>query len=427
MSLNYQIIPCGNARVAFCHLPHVQSISVGLWFNVGARYETEQESGVFHFIEHMLFKGTKRRSAKMISELIEGHGGDINAFTSQENTCYYARIASRHLPLVMDVLFGMVCEPLFLPDEVEKERGVIEEEIRMYDDQPGAVASDVLDALIWPKHPLGRSVAGTLETVGRMNRSTILDYWKRHYTPNRLVISVAGNADLSTLLKLVQKNLTAAKCGKTKPNPNLKVKIAPSRAVSFQAIARPFKQAQLAIGFDALSKHDSRRYALRLLNVALGENMSSRLFQVLRERHGWAYSVQSAMSCLEDTGGLFVHVGLDKENVPKALQTIGKELNRLKEKQLSPKELKRAKDYAIGQFELSLEKPTSQMMRMGESLISYGKIDSPQVLIDALSRVSAQQIQTLAHDLIQPGKAHVVCVGPDIEDKWLKPAVTQFI
>ena len=426
-SPNYQIIPYNDTRIAFCALPHVQSVSLGLWFSAGARCETEQDSGVFHFIEHMLFKGTKRRTARMISELIEGHGGDINAFTSQESTCYYARIPSRHLPLALDVLFGMVCEPLFPADEFEKERGVIEEEIRMYDDQPGSVASDALDALIWPNHPLGRSVAGTLETVGKMKRSTLLDYWKRHYTPRQLVISVAGDADALSLVEQVRKQASFGKRAGSRPNPNPRAKTSTSKAVSFQAIERPFKQAHLAIGFDSVSRHDPRRYALRLLNVALGENMSSRLFQSLRERHGWAYSVQSGISCMHDTGALSIHVGLEKENVAKAIRATGKELHRLKEKPLSKRELQRAKDYAIGQFEISLEKPTTQMMRMGESLISYGKIEPPEVLIDSLNRVSAREIQKLARELIHPGRAHIVCVGPDINNTWLKPSALSFV
>jgi len=412
MAARYESFQMGGATVALCPMADLESVAVGLWFRVGGRYEKIRENGMAHFIEHMLFKGTRRRSARKISEVIEGRGGDINAFTSEELTCYYARMSARHFPLLVDVLFDMTRNSTFPADEFERERTVIQEEIRMYNDQPGSVAMDQLNMLLWPSHSLGRPITGTVESVGAISRADLCGFWKRYYHPANLVLTVAGRVNRPSVEKALEPWLgkTTSRLKPSTLGERAPKSPAPQRGI---ATARPVEQVSVAIGSYGLSRHDPRRHTMRLLSVLLGENMSSRLFQNLRERHGLAYSVQSSVSQFEETGAIYIQLGLEAGNVLKAVKLIRKEIVSLLQGKISRAELKRAKDYAIGQFQLNLETSTNHMFWMGEGIAAYRRIPSAEEVMKRFSGVQAEDISRLARDIFGKGRFYLSLVGPE--------------
>jgi predicted Zn-dependent peptidase len=401
-------------------MEHVESVSLGLWFRVGSRYEPAVLHGAAHFLEHMLFKGTKRRTSLQISESVESVGGDLNAFTTEEMTCYYARVGSDYLPQVLDVLFDMVQESVFSASEFERERGVIQEELRMYDDQPQVVVSELLQKRIWSKNSLGRPVAGTTTTIANLKRKELIGFWRKNYHPGSMVISLAGEIDVPCVMDLVKRlqsrPVDAAQSSRWNP-----VKPVLRKQVEIAAESRPVQQANLALGARGFSRQDPRRFAQKVLSVLLGENSSSRLFQSIREKHGLAYSVQSSITQFHETGAFAVQMGLDSGQVPAALKLLAKELQRTVKRPPTSGELQRAKDYAIGQLKLSLESTSNQMMWMGESMIGMGRIVQPREVIDSIRSVTAVEVQKIAADLFQPGRITLACISADLNEAQLKP------
>jgi len=400
-------------------MEHVESVSLGLWFRVGSRYESSKLHGAAHFLEHMLFKGTKRRSSLQISESVESVGGDLNAFTTEEMTCYYARVGSDYLPQVLDVLFDMVQESVFSAAEFERERGVIQEELRMYDDQPQVVVGELLQNRIWVRNSLGRPVAGTLKTIAKLQRSELVTFWKNNYHPGSMVISLAGEIDVPCVMNLV-KRLSSKPGGSARSSRWNPVNATGRRHVEVAAESRPVQQANLALGARGFSRQDARRFAQKVLSVLLGENSSSRLFQSIREKHGLAYSVQSSITQFHETGALSVQMGLDSAQVPAALKLLAKELQRTIKKRPTTGELQRAKDYAIGQLKLSLESTSNQMMWMGESMIGMGRIVQPREVVESLRAVTAAEVQRIAADLFRPGRITLACISADLKEAELK-------
>ncbi len=266
----------------------MRSVSAGLWVGVGGRHETQQECGMSHFIEHLLFKGTVQRNARQITADIEGLGGYINAFTTEDHTCYYARAASRHLPQLCEVLGDMFLHSQFAPREIEREREVIREEILSYRDQPEQHASDLLTETMWPSHPLGRPLTGTLETIGHFRRPQLRAFVREHYNARNTIAVVAGPVPHAQVVRMFKPILSKLPAGR---KPRFTRARNPARqALSVKAFTQETEQTHLAMGFHAFGRRDERRFALRLLSVLLGENMSSRLFQTLREQHGYCYS-----------------------------------------------------------------------------------------------------------------------------------------
>lgn len=417
--LQYQTLNIGRTPVLLYPMEHVESVSLGLWFRVGSRYEPAVLHGAAHFLEHMLFKGTRRRTSLQISESVESVGGDLNAFTTEEMTCYYARVGSDYLPQVLDVLFDMVQGSVFSAAEFERERGVIQEEIRMYDDQPQVVVNELLQKRIWSRNSLGRPVAGTLDTIANLKRRELIGFWKSNYHPGSMVISLAGEIDVPCVMDLV-KRLQSRPGGEGRSSRWSPVKPVHRRHVEVAAESRPVQQANLALGARGFSRQDPRRFAQKVLSVLLGENSSSRLFQSIREKHGLAYSVQSAITQFHETGALSVQVGLDSAQVPAALKLLAKEIRRTVEHRPSAGELQRAKDYAIGQLKLSLESTSNQMMWMGESVIGMGRIVHPREVIDSLRGVTAGEVQRIAADLFHPGRITLACISADLKEPELK-------
>ena len=281
------------AQLAVAQMPHVESVSVGFWLGVGGRQETRRQNGIFHFLEHMLFKGTTKRNAREISEAVEGVGGYMNAFTAEEMTCYYARASATHLDVVVDVLTDMLLRATFPAAEIERERGVIQEEIRMYEDQPSQLAQDMASALLWPNHPLGRPLLGTSEIVQRMKRRDLLNYRRKFYHSGNLCVTVAGKTDLAEVKELLRPLLRQFPTG---PRAMFAPVSRRQTAPRFEVARKAIEQTQFVVGLRGVSRHDPRRSAFRLMSVMLGENMSSRLFQNVREKHGLAYSIRDRKS-----------------------------------------------------------------------------------------------------------------------------------
>jgi predicted Zn-dependent peptidase len=399
-------------RVVTSRLPHVGSVSFGIWVGVGGRHEPNKLSGVSHFIEHMLFKGTPTRSSLQVSREIEGRGGHLNAFTQEESTCFYARVVTEQLSRSFDVLSDMVLNPSFDAKELEKERQVILEEMMMYRDQPHHLVHELLEGGLWPKHPLGRSLVGSERTIAGMSRDEMVGYKESRYIPSRIVCSFAGGVDHATCVEMVRnafeglarrRSVTMRKFDDSTP-------VGP-----LGAACKPIEQCQLALGFRVFGRSDLRRYPLKILSILLGENMSSRLFQVVRERHGLAYSVQSSSQLLTDTGSFVISAGLEKGSAVKTLRLILKELDRIRTRKVRTSELRMARDYAIGQLKLGLESTSPQMLWLGENFLSFGKFMDPAESVEALRKVTAEDVQDVAQEWLTSECASLGVVGPQAE------------
>ncbi len=394
-------------RVASVEMPNVESVAVGVWVGVGGRYEPKRLSGASHFIEHLLFKGTKTRSARDISQAIEGRGGYFNAFTQEESTCYYARISAEHMWRVFEILSDMYLHPRFAAADIDKERGVIIEEISMYKDQPQHLVQEVLGELLWTDHPLGRPLIGTEANIRGMSRERILEFKDRKYVPENTLVVAAGKVKAPEFVKHVEQRLGGLR--RRSPPDFVAVSRATGQA-AVRVVSKDIEQTHVALGVRLFGRRDSRRYALKLLSIILGENMSSRLFQVVRERNGLAYSIHSSAQLYEDTGVLDVQAGVDRDRIPKAVELILRELARLRETPVGAQELRRAKDYAGGQMRIGLESSSNQMMWTGETLTSYKKFIQPGEVLKRLEAVTAKDIQAVAGEVIRPRSLSVALV-----------------
>jgi predicted Zn-dependent peptidase len=395
--------------VATAEMPHMASVSLGIWVGVGSRYEPRELNGVCHFIEHMLFKGTKRRSPKEISESVEGIGGYLNAFTSEEFTCFHARAAADRFPDLLDVLGDMFLNSRFAPADIAKERDVIKEEVAMYRDQPQHQVQEILNATVWPGHPLGRSITGTNRSLNEIRRESLLTFLNRNYVTGSVVIAAAGKLEHRKVLKAVEHLSRRFKSGS---RPVFAPAISNQSEPRIRLITKKTEQTQIALGIRTCSRHDPRRHALRLLNAILGENMSSRLFQIIREDRGLAYSIYSTPSLFQDVGDLVISAGLDADNVPRTLQLIRRELRRCTESLPGAAELRRARDYVIGQTDLSLESTDNQMNWIGEQLLGYGKITTAVNYKRRLEKVTPVQIRSVARDFFRPDRMNLALISP---------------
>jgi predicted Zn-dependent peptidase len=404
----------GGVRVTTAEMPQMESVSVGIWVGVGGRYEPERYCGISHFIEHLLFKGTRRRTAKQISQTVEGIGGYINAFTGEESTCYYAKAGHRYLDTLVDVLTDLYLHPRFAAADIEKERQVIKEELRTYHDQPDHYVHELLTENLWPGHPLGRSLTGTVESLDAIDREALVGYKRTKYVPANTIVAVAGRCRHDEVAGRIEQALPVS--GNSRP-PRFLPARSRQRAPRLRFVQKPVEQAHLAIGIRGCSRYDSRRFAQKLLSVILGENMSSRLFQVIRERHGLAYSIQSATSYFADTGAFVVSAGLDAKQLGRALRLVMRELKKISEQPPSVLELRRAKDYAIGQMRLGLESTNNQMMWIGDHLQSYGRIHTPEEVEKNVEAVSVDDIQAMARELFRDNRLNAAVISPDKDER----------
>jgi len=406
----YQVTHLENGlTVATAEMPHMASLSLGFWVGVGGRYEPGRLNGVSHFIEHLLFKGTKRRSARDISQAVEGIGGYLNAFTSEENTCFYSKARHDRFDDLLDVLGDMLLNSRFDPTDVEKERGVIKEELAMYRDQPSQHVQELLNETLWPDQPLGRPLTGTERSLDRITRADLVGFLRSNYVTGATVVTAAGRLKHQKILNAVAPlDDRFGRGARPRLTPSHNEQAAPR----LRLFTSKTEQTQMALGIRTCSRHDERRFALRLLNTILGENMSSRLFQVIREDRGLAYNIYSATSFFEDTGDLVISAGLDTDQLPETLRLILRELHRLTAAPPGNAEFRRARDYVLGQFDLGLESTENQMMWLGEQLIGYGRVLSPARIKRRLSEVTPGAVRAVIRDFFRPDRLNLALVSP---------------
>src|SRR3954471_7247989 len=396
-------------RVVTEHLPGLRSAAVGFWVGTGSRDEPESVAGSSHFLEHLLFKGSETRHAAEIAEAVESCGGDMNAFTGQEITAYYVRVPDRHLDLALDILSDIVWSPALRPDEIESERQVILEEIKMRDDTPDDLVHDVFAGALFPEHPLGREISGSQETISAVTRDQIAEYHAAHYRPSNVVVAVAGNIDHDHVVERLRTALPAID-GDRPPRVN---GADGGPTLPFARVERPLEQSHLVLGARALRRDDPDRFALAVVDQVLGGGMSSRLFQEVREKRGLAYSVFSYRSAFEETGSLAVYCATAPERVDETLDVVRGELDRLvADGGISDRELAGAKGHLTGSLALSLESSSSRMHRIGRSELTMGEIPSLDWVVAQVEAVTAADVARVIDRVLGDGSRTLAVVGP---------------
>ncbi len=403
------VLPNG-LRILTEPVPAMRSVSVGIWVGVGSRDEAPALAGASHFLEHLLFKGTERRSALDISAEIEAVGGETNAFTAKEYTCYYARVLDADLPLVVDVLADLVTSSVLGEADVETERAVILEEIAMHDDEPDDEVHDLLARAIFGDHPLGRLVSGTGETVGALRRDQIHDFYRRRYTPPNMIVAAAGNLDHDKLVELVRAS-RLAEGPPAAPAPLRRAGAVPVRRGQVIVRDKETEQAHLVLGGRGISRLDERRFALGVLNNCLGGGMSSRLFQEIRERRGLAYSVYSYTSQYADAGTFAVCAGCAPGKVDEVLDLARAELARTAAQGLTDTEVARGRGMTKGALVLGLEDTGSRMTRLAKGELLYGELLTVDDLLARVDEVTPERVRAVAADLLA-GPVSLAVIGP---------------
>ena len=390
-------------------MPHTRSVSVCIYLGTGSRYESEAQAGVSHFIEHLCFRGTEKRlSAKDISGAIEGVGGVLNGGTDKELTVYWCKVAQPHFHLALDVLADMVLHSRFEKNDIEKERQIIVEEISMSKDAPNQLVGMILDELLWPDHPLGRDVAGTNKSVGAMTREQMRDYMDREYSPSNTVISIAGNIQHDEAVNEVNKVLGNWENKKTRlnylpflelKNPRLKVE------------NKETEQTHLCLALPGVSLQDPRRFTLDLMNVILGEGMSSRLFLEVRDKLGLAYNIHSYLDHFQDSGALTVYAGVHPKKLEISISAILEQLTLLKEK-VSDEDLHKAKELSKGRLLLRMEDSRSVAGWVGGQEILNGSILDVEEVVAIIDKVTAKEMRAVAKELLIGDRLRLSVVGP---------------
>ena len=398
--LRVVLVPCEAESVAF-----------GLFVESGSRHERPEEAGISHFIEHMLFKGTPSRRPVDITRAIEGRGGNFNACTSEESTCYYAHLPAEYMADAVDILSDMYLNASIPDDEFEREKQVVIEEIRMYGDEPDSVAAENLQRALFPGCALGAPVAGSPGTLAPMRPADLRRYIRSHYVPARTIAVVAGSFDESEALAAVKRGL-GRRTARRAAAFNLESVDFSTLPVQGVSAEKDVNQMQIALGYRTFGVRDPRRYAATVMDAVLGRGMSSRLFQEVRERRGLSYDISSRMQFFADAGMFVVSAGLDGSKRSVALKTIDRELARIKERRVGAAELERTKEFLVGNFKLSHESVRSKMFFYGATLMSFGRLVDPAEQVDAIAAVTAAEVQAAAREVLQPGCRCLSVVGP---------------
>jgi len=404
--LKKTVLPSG-LRVITESMPSVRSASIGIWADVGSSLESRERRGISHVVEHMLFKGTERRSAREIAETMDGVGGNLNAFTDKEATCYYAKVIDRHVPLAMDVLADMFLHSTFLPAELAKEQKVVLEEIKMYEDSPDELIHDLFLQTMWRGSHLGEPTIGFVDTVMAVTPEALREHMKRHYAPNSIVVAAAGNVDHDPFVELVAECF-ASFAGTSDD-------FAPDAPVAQPATLirqKDSEQAYVVVGSRGISARDDRRFALSVLDTLLGGGMSSRLFQEIREKRGLVYTVYSFQAAYRESGLFGVYAGTSPENVQPCIDVIAQELAALRTVRVGEAELHLAKEHIKGNLTLSLESTSSRMIRLGRNEFLLGRQMPPEELEERIDAVTADQITEVADELFGDDALGLCILGP---------------
>ncbi len=418
MSITWKISRLDSGlRVVTTPVPTAQSVSVNVFIGAGSRGEDQRTKGLAHFLEHMVFKGTKKRPTAIdIAEAIEGAGGVLNAYTSKELTCFWNHVPFDRLELAMDVLSDMLANSLLNQQEIDRERSVVQQEIRRTRDHPGAWCGELLGQALFGDQPLGWSTTGTEDTVAELQRQDFLSWLDTWYGLDNIVLSVAGRASHDKVVALARSLFGNGRTGEAPAVSPVDGHL-PARRVTSDS--RPISQANMALGLPALRRKDPDRYVLQVLTSLLGRGMSSRLFKEVRERRGLAYSVSASVSRHKDTGVFAVTAGVSPEKLTEAATVILEELAKVTREAVPEDELTKARDYTVGNFRLSLETPMALAQRAGEQLLTLGEIEPIETVVEQLQSVSAEDILRVAQRVLVPENAALAVVGPDLDDERL--------
>jgi predicted Zn-dependent peptidase len=401
-----ETLPSG-LRLVTESMPHVRSVSIGVWLTRGSRHESDAESGIAHFVEHMLFKGTASRSAQQIAQEIDSIGGQLDAFTAKEYAGYYIKVLDEHLPKAADLLGDMILHPALAPADIVREQSVILEEIKMVEDAPDDLVHEVFTAQFWPRHPLGRPILGTPETVSSFESEGLRRYFGRMYVAPQLLISVAGHIDHAAVRDLVARTFasvpTTADGTGTHP---------PAVTSSVGYRQKDIEQSHLCLGGPAFQQAHEDRHALYVLNTILGGSMSSRLFQHIREDRGLAYSVGSSPSTYSDAGMLTIYAGCAADKVAQVVDLSLAELRELRDTPVPADELRRAKDHLKGSLVLNLESSASRMSHLARQFIFFGRHYTLDEMTASVEAVTADDVQRVAKELFQDRGLSATVVGP---------------
>lgn len=416
---NYHLfnLPHGTP-VCVAEMPWMESVSTGIWAGVGGRHDPMRLTGLAHFAEHMVFQGTKRRTARCLNRDVEGHGGTMDAYTSEDHTAFFVRGPGGHFSRFMDVLTDLYQNSVFDGEVVKKERDVIAEEISMYREQPSQHVEDLLCRTVWPRHPLGMPIAGTEKTIDRIRAESIKSHAGKYFGAGNSVISIAGRVTVEEVRKVLTRLLPDDLPQDSRP-PQRPFRLTPRRTPAVVSEARDIDQVQLALAFHAPGRRDPAQPALRLLNVLLGENTSSRLWIELREKRGLCYDAGSDLTALSETGLLHVYAGIDPDKIEQVLKVVLTELRKLAEKPVSAAALRAAVDFSIHASRMALESTSHQMTMMAESALLYDRMIDLEQVHRKLMAVTPEQIRRIAATIFRPGRLTAAMVGPEIDHQLI--------
>ena len=410
-------------RILMVPVNSFQSVSAGIFVGVGSRYEGEAESGIAHFIEHMLFKGTTHRpTAKLIAETIEGVGGVSNAYTGQENTVYYVKVTASQVSTAISFLSDLVRNPLFDPQEFEKERLIIGEEINMVYDTPDSWISVLIDQVIWPNHPLGQSIAGTHQSLAGISHNALVSFFKHSDHPKNVLVAVGGAFEPDAVVSEIDTLL-----GDWQPGSPLTFESAPApqTGARYHIENRAIEQGHICLALPGVSRDHPDRYALAVLNTILGDGMSSRLFLKIREEKSLAYAVDSGLNFLQDTGSMVIYAGVDPDRAAETLQAILDELERLRDEPVPDQELRKAKEYIKGHLVLGLEDSYSRAAWVAYQTLFMKTVKSPEEVLVAYDAVTGAEVQAVAQKIIQPSAYNLAAIGPFGQSKLLSRLIAR--
>jgi predicted Zn-dependent peptidase len=405
-NIHREVLPNG-LTVITEEMQHIRSVSIGIWIKSGSRDEDLQWNGISHFIEHMVFKGTKHRSAEDIARQVDSIGGNMDAFTAKECVCFNVKVLDEHLPIAMDVLSDLVLNPVFDVQDIGRERGVILEEIKMDEDNPDYLVHEIFTQNFWKDHPLGKPILGTKDTVKKFEQEPVLDFYRQRFVPGNLIICAAGNLKHAPFVELVGqhfRHMKPIKNGFHSPQP----KIVPHIIMRHK---KALEQMQICIGVPSHPIAHEKRHASYILNTLLGGGMSSRLFQNIRERQGLAYAIYSDLSPYRDTGCLSVYAGTSRESAGKVVQSIVSEFRKLKSEPVPEEELRRSKDQLKGSLMLSLESSIARMSNLARQEMYFERFYSLDELIEKIESVTVEELMDLAHEFFHTESIAVTVLG----------------
>ena len=392
------------------NVPGSPSITIGAWVLLGSRVEKEEESGIVHFIEHLLFKGTQKRSAFDLARDIDGVGGILNGFTGEEFTCFYVKVLPEHLDLALDLLSDMLIHSIFNPEELEREREVVLREIKMVEDSPDELVHDLFFEILFPEDSLGRPVTGKEKVIAEISRDRIVDFWRSFYQPRRIILAAAGQVEMGTFRDRVTRYFSTFPGNRISREPD-PIRLPEKPPIRIKSIFKPLEEVYLCLGNHGYSMTHPRRYAFQILNVYLGGGMSSRLFQEIREKRGLAYSIYSFTNAFLDTGLLGISLSTSPGQVKECLNLIGQEVDLVKAGEISEEDLHRVKEQIRGNLLLSLEGSDGRMARLARGEFYFGNPVPIQEVLEGFARVTREEVSRVAQDIFQPRVFSLAALG----------------